>query len=95
MIKSRDYIFALLAVSVISCSTTKTEFRNASREETARPRIEQRALSTAIDAAFSKVDFGFIKGKSAFVETQAISKIDVGFITAYINNLRVPSSRSF
>jgi hypothetical protein len=91
MFKYWVYVLTLFVVFFTSCSTTKTEFRSASREETARPRIEQRALSTAMDAAFSKVDFTLIRGKSVFVETQALSKIDVGFITAYVNNKIVES----
>jgi hypothetical protein len=68
---------------VSSCATTETP---VGREGTARPRVEQRALSRAMDEAFSKVDFSLIMGKSVFVETQALSKIDIGFLNAYINN---------
>jgi hypothetical protein len=80
---NRLCVALLLLLLSTSCATTETPVR---REETARPRVEQRALSRAMDEAFSKVDFSLIMGKSTFVETQAISKIDIGFLTAYINN---------
>lgn len=84
MLKAIVYtLFLGFVIVLAACATTTTPVQ---REETARPRVEQRALSRAMDEAFSKVEFGLIMGKSVFVETQAISKIDIGFITAYVNN---------
>jgi hypothetical protein len=67
---------------ISACSTTRTL---PGREESARPRIEQRALSSAMEKAFAEVNFSIIMGKTVFVETQALSKIDVNYITAFIN----------
>ncbi len=70
-------------VTLIGCSKTITQ---STREESARPRVEQRALSNAMDIAFSKVDFNIINGKRVFVETQGLSKVDVPYITALLNS---------
>jgi len=72
-------VFALLC----GCSTTRTQ---TGREESARPRIEQRALNAAMEKAFVAVDFSIITDKTVFVETQAQSKIDLDYITAFIYN---------
>lgn len=74
--------------AIIGCSKTITQ---SSREESARPRVEQRALSKAMDIAFSKVDFNLANGKRVFVETQGLSKVDVPFITALLNSKIVQS----
>lgn len=81
----RAYYVSLVLVLVFisACSTTRTQ---SLREESARPRIEQRAISSAMELAFAKVDFSIINGKTVFVETQALSKVDINYITAYLNN---------
>lgn len=68
---------------LLGCSSTITQ---AHREESARPRIEQRALSRAMDEAFSKVDFSIVNGKQVYVETQGLSKIDMPFVTSLISS---------
>jgi hypothetical protein len=70
-----------LAASMVACTTTETV---ATREASARPRIEQRALSNAIDIAFRDVNFGPVIGKKVFIETQSLSRIDVPYINGYI-----------
>lgn len=72
----------------LGCSTTITQ---VNREESARPGIEQRALSKAMDEAFSKVDFGIINGKQVYVETKGLSKIDMPFVTSLINSKIIES----
>jgi len=74
-----------VATLLAACSTNDTN--NNRREETARPRIEQKALSNAIDIAFQPVDLSIVQGKTVFVETQALSKLDMSFISAYVNSL--------
>lgn len=71
-------------VGVSGCSTTETK---AEREESSRPRVEQRALSNAIDIAFRNVNFSSVIGKRVFIETQSLAKLDVPFINAYISGL--------
>ena len=46
----------------MACTTTKTE---SSREVAARPRVEQRVLSTAMELAFKEVDFSMLIGKKS------------------------------
>jgi uncharacterized protein YceK len=78
-------IAALVTTTVISgCSTTETK---ADREESSRPRVEQRALSNAIDIAFKNVNFSAVIGKKVFIDTQSLAKLDVPFINAYISGL--------
>lgn len=79
----------LLATGLLGCSKTITQ---TAREESARPRVEQRALSKAMDIAFSKVDFNLVNGKRVFVETQGLSKVDVPYITALLNSKIVQNS---
>lgn len=74
---------------LLSCADTVTDL---GREATARPRIEQLALSNAIDLAFSEVDFAEIIGKKVFIETQALSKLDIEFINAYISGLSIENN---
>jgi len=76
----------LIVIAILSFSCTRNETQSQ-REESARPRVEQRALSNAIDLAFKSVDFGLVVGKSVFIETEAISKLDIPFISAYIGGL--------
>lgn len=79
-------IAAPLAVlmALAACTSTETQMR---REETARPRVEQRALSNAIDIAFKQVNFGPVVGKKVYLDTQALSKLDISFINAYLTGL--------
>ena len=76
---------SLIAVIVVlvSCSKNVTQ---SSREVSARPRVEQRALSGAINKAMETVDFSIVMGKKVFVETQSLAKTDKEFITAYVQN---------
>ena len=37
-----------------------------------------------MEEAYNKADFGFCKGKKCFVETKALSKSDIDFITSYV-----------
>lgn len=77
-----------LAVSSLlilaACTSTETQM---GREASARPRVEQRALSNAIDIAFKEVNFSQVIGKKVFLETQALSKLDVGFINGYLTSM--------
>jgi hypothetical protein len=74
---------------LLSCADTVTDL---GREATARPRIEQLALSNAIDLAFREVDFAEIIGKKVYIETQALSKLDIEFINAYISGLSIENN---
>lgn len=73
----------VLVGAFFGCSSTVTQ---TSREQSARPRVEQIALSKAMDEGFSKVDFKFVAGKKVYVETQGLSKVDVPFITSLLNS---------
>jgi len=79
----------LSSMFLLSCADTVTDL---GREATARPRIEQLALSNAIDLAFRDVDFAEIIGKKVFIETQALSKLDIEFINAYISGLSIENN---
>jgi len=79
----------LSSMFLLSCADTVTDL---GREATARPRIEQLALSNAIDLAFRDVDFAEIIGKRVFIETQALSKLDIEFINAYISGLSIENN---
>ena len=79
----------LSSVFLLSCADTVTDL---GREATARPRIEQLALSNAIDLAFREVDFAEIIGKKVFIETQALSKLDIEVINAYISGLSIENN---
>ena len=79
----------LTSFFLLSCADTVTDL---GREATARPRIEQLALSNAIDLAFREVDFAEIIGKKVFIETQALSKLDIEFINAYISGLSIENN---
>ena len=76
---------ALIAIFVIggglACNRANTAI---GREASARPRIEQVALSSAMEAAYNKVNFSFCKDQKCFVETKALSKSDIDFITSYV-----------
>jgi len=79
----------LTSFFLLSCADTVTDL---GREASARPRIEQLALSNAIDLAFREVDFAEIIGKKVFIETQALSKLDIEFINAYISGLSIENN---
>ena len=78
-----------LFLFLFSCADTVTD---VGREATARPRIEQLALSNAIALAFQEVDFAEIIGKKVFIETQALSKLDIQFINGYITGLAIENN---
>ena len=83
-------ILLVLSINLfISCADTVTD---VGREATARPRIEQLALSNAIDLAFKDVDFAEVIGKKVFIETQALSKLDIQFINGYIAGLAIENN---
>lgn len=64
-----------------ACSTTETK---SNREVSARSRVEQRALSNAIEHAFKDVNLKYVSGKKVFIETQSLSKIDIDFISGFL-----------
>lgn len=76
---------AIIGLSLIGggfgCNRANTAI---GREASARPRIEQVALSSAMEAAYNKVNFSFCKDQKCFVETKALSKSDIDFITSYV-----------
>lgn len=76
-------LLAALALTLTGLGCTKAS-TTIGREASARPRIEQVALSSAMEAAYAKVNFGFCQGKRCFIETKALSKSDVDFITSYV-----------
>lgn len=82
----RSAFFSALIVSalLVGCASTETQ---VGREVTARPRVEQRALSNAIDNAFKTVNFSPVVGQKVFLDTQALSKLDISFINAYLTGL--------
>ena len=83
-------ILLVLSINLfISCADTVTD---VGREATARPRIEHLALSNAIDLAFKDVDFAEVIGKKVFIETQALSKLDIQFINGYIAGLAIENN---
>ena len=58
---------ALIASALlVGCASTETQ---VGREVTARPRVEQRALSNAIDNAFKTVNFSPVVGQKVFLDT--------------------------
>lgn len=77
-------LISLIIITIWGCSTTITRVGG---EGGARARIEQRALSAAMEQAFKDVNFKLIANKRVYVETQSLSKGDINFITAYINSL--------
>lgn len=79
--KRCQLLLSLLLATLFGCSTTQTA---TSRELSARPRVEQRALSDAMAVAMNKIDFTIVRGKKVFIRTQSLSKIDLGFINAFI-----------
>lgn len=80
----KSTFLALAVVGLAACTSTETQM---GREASARPRVEQRALSNAIDVAFKEVNFSQVIGKKVFLETQALSKLDVGFINGYLTSM--------
>ena len=61
---NKFYVLVLttfFSIFLVACTTTKTE---SSREVAARPRVEQRALSTAMELAFKEVDFSMFDNSS-------------------------------
>ena len=80
----KTILLLLMAFFMVACTTTSTEQK---REASARPRVEQRALSNAINIAFKEVDFSVVIGKKVYIDTQALSKLDVGFINGFITGL--------
>ena len=79
---SLSALVALLLIGGgLGCTKASTSI---GREASARPRIEQVALSSAMEAAYNKVNFGFCRDKKCFVETKALSKSDIDFITSYV-----------
>ncbi len=82
--KLKIYLAISSLLILAACTSTETQM---GREASARPRVEQRALSNAIDIAFKEVNFSQVIGKKVFLETQALSKLDVGFINGYLTSM--------
>ena len=81
---NKFYVLVLttfFSIFLVACTTTKTE---SSREVAARPRVEQRALSTAMELAFKEVDFSMLIGKKVYIDTYSLSRIDTAFISGFI-----------
>lgn len=57
---------------------------SVNREVAARPRVEQLALSSAMESAYDSVDFSLVKNENVYVETNALAKTDVEFITSFV-----------
>lgn len=75
-------VFVVATLSLLTACTTSTTAVN--REQAARPRVEQKALTSAMEAAFDDIDFAFCDGKKIFFETKALSKGDIDYINSFI-----------
>ncbi len=73
------YILLTLALTLFTACTTLTPIHY---EGSSGRRIEQRAISSAIDTAFAAVDFGVVRGKTVYVETLGLSKADTNYADA-------------
>lgn len=74
------FVFANFAF-LCACSTSTTA---VNREQAARPRVEQKALTTAMETAFDDIDFSFCSDKKIFFETKALSKGDIDYINSFM-----------
>jgi spore cortex formation protein SpoVR/YcgB (stage V sporulation) len=83
--KNISIIISILIGSMLSaCSTTVT---GSSRESSAIARVEQKALSGAVENAFKDVDLilpKYVRDQKVFIETQALSKADIDYINGYL-----------
>jgi hypothetical protein len=88
------FIYSVLVFfTLVSCSSNQVGFRSEIQYEVsgARPRIEQRALTYAMESAFQSVNFEIFNDKTAFVEVQGLSDRDLEFVKIYIENRIVAS----
>jgi phosphoheptose isomerase len=77
----KTILMILMGAMLAACSTTETL---SNRETSGRSRVDQRALSNAIENAFKNVDLKYVSGKKVFVETQSLSKIDADFLNGFL-----------
>lgn len=81
MIMKKIFSAILISLVLAACSTTET---TSNREVSARSRVEQRALSNAIENAFTNTDLKYVSGRKVFIETQSLSKIDTDFLSGFL-----------
>ena len=83
----------LVIISLIGCSSNQVGFSSEVQYATsgARPGVEQRALSYAVESAFENVNFNVFQGKTGHVEVQGLADKDLEFIKIYITNRIITS----
>ena len=83
----------LVIISLIGCSSNQVGFSSEVQYATsgARPGVEQRALSYAVESAFENVNFNVFQGKTGYVEVQGLADKDLEFIKIYITNRIITS----
>ena len=77
-------ITALLFVTFIAaCSSNQAGISSSIQ---GRPAVEQRALTRAMEEAFSSVDFAMFEGYVSNVRVQGLTERDLQFVQGYVEN---------
>ena len=77
-------ITALLFVTFIAACSSNQAGINSSIQ--GRPAVEQRALTRAMEEAFSSVDFAMFEGYVSNVRVQGLTERDLQFVQGYVEN---------
>ena len=79
----KNILIIFLALILASCSSNSARIEN---EIISRPAVEQRALTSAMESAFSDIGFGTFRDIKTHVEVQGLSDRDLVFVKGYIEN---------
>jgi len=83
MTKKNNLILVLITCFLVGCASNSAKIES---EIVSRPAVEQRALTSAMETAFSYVDFTVFTNARSFVEVQGLSERDLIFVRGYIEN---------
>ena len=79
----KNTLIIFLVLMLAACSSNSARIEN---EIVSRPAVEQRALTSAMENAFSDISFGTFKDIKTHVEVQGLSDRDLVFVKGYIEN---------
>ncbi len=79
----KNTLIIFLVLILAACSSNSARIEN---EIVSRPAVEQRALTSAMENAFSDISFGTFKDIKTHVEVQGLSDRDLVFVKGYIEN---------
>ena len=79
----KTFAIIILLLFISACSSNQANIESSIQ---GRPAVEQRALTSAMEDAFSSIDFTMFEGYVSNVQVQGLTERDLQFVQGYVEN---------